>query len=74
MNKPSYEDLLDLAKSVVRCACWDLHEMDGADIQEHALKVGLLVKCAPNCPEWPKCGCEEPDRGYIFFDRKGDSE
>ena len=43
MNEQEIENLKEFARSVIRQECWAIEPLDGAEIQELAERLGLIV-------------------------------
>ena len=61
------EQLKEFARSVIRQECWAIEPLDGAEIQDLAERLGLIIPCvATEADVDEECEYEVGDRIYKF--------
>lgn len=63
--------LAEFTRFVINGACWDW-SLDGGDIQDKAVELGLVVACGKDCDQYAAqgsdqgCECDRPGDGFTF--------
>jgi len=60
--------VVEFARWAIRGSCWEGLGLDGGDVQEKAVELGLIVPCGKDCKAFAAqgCECEEAGQGFAF--------